>query len=79
MNTPSDTIIECIKKYDLSLYESKLKDILESITDLEEKSVINYMTNQHKYKKNKIENLNNIVSKLQKLELPEQRSPEWYE
>ena len=79
IDTKFETIIECIKKSDLSFYEFKLKDILELITSHDEKSAINYMIKQHYYKNNSKQYLKNIVSNLQKLELPEQRSPEWYE
>ena len=45
MDTQSqiDTILECVKKSNQSFYEFKLKDILESITDNEEISAINYI------------------------------------
>ena len=74
-----ETIIECIKKSDLSFYEFKLGDILKLITSSDEKSAINYLIKQHYYKDNSKQYLKNIVSNLQKLKLPEQRSPEWYE
>ena len=74
-----DTILECVKKSNQSFYEFKLKDILESITDNEEISAINYIIDKEFQKYEKIKNLKEIVSNLQKLVLPEQRSPEWYE
>ena len=81
--TQIDTILECVKKSPpwahQSFYEFKLKDILESITDNEEISAINYIIDKEFQKYEKIKNLKEIVSNLQKLVLPEQRSPEWYE
>ena len=47
MDTQIDTILECVKKYSQSFYEFKLGEILESITDYEEKSAINYNQNTH--------------------------------
>ena len=75
----------------ITKYLQKFKDIvaLELIFN-EFISVYNIQNTSEKYmvksilkksieKKNKIKHLKNIVSDLQKLKLPEQRSPEWYE
>ena len=50
-----------------------------NIQNTSEKYMVKSILNKSIDKKNKIKTFKNIVSDLQKLKLPEQRSPEWYE
>ena len=75
----------------ITKYLQKFKDIVSlelifnefisvyNIQNTSEKYMVKSILKKSIEKKNKIKHLKNIVSDLQKLKLPEQRSPEWYE
>ena len=78
MENHYNDIVECIENIDKSFYEFKLGDIVKSVTNPSERYIIDTMIKKGYEKKDNIKKLKQIVSNLQLLVLPEQRSPEWY-
>ena len=82
MDNHSATITNYLQKFN-EIYDFELifNEIISTynIQNTSEKYMIKSILNKSIEKKNKIKTFKNIVSDLQKLKLPEQRSPEWYE